>query len=325
MKTGTVKIAARITEWIANIFLFIIISLLYYIGQPVHTEKNIYIKPGSISAIITQFRKDGYDLGPLDKQLLRLVGAPQSGWIYMGKNRLNRIEFLYRLGSAKSAFKKITLIPGETTVIFLKNLAKSLDLNETKLMDEYSRLSKYKEGGILAETYNIPLHYKEKRVIDYLLNLSEKRYEKLSIKYSDRYDPSEWNKILTIASIIQKEAANTEEMPLVSSVIYNRLKKNMRLQMDGTLNYGIYSHERVTPERIKNDNSTYNTYKHRGLPEYPVCNVSIKALEAAIDPARTDYLYFVKNSNGNHDFSKTYKRHLRHIRDKKRDSKTSKQ
>ena len=172
---------------------------------------------------------------------------------------------------------------------------------EDLLAKEFYRLSPYKEAGILAESYNIPTHYDEKRVINYLLNISGKRYKKISVKYTGHYRPKEWLRILIIASIIQKEAANRKEMPLVASVIYNRLKKKMRLQMDGTLNYGRYSHIPVTPKRIKEDNSTYNTYKHRGLPKHPVCNVSIAAITAALEPAETDYLYFVRNKNGGHE------------------------
>jgi len=102
-------------------------------------------------------------------------------------------------------------------------------------------------------------------------------------------------------------------MPLIASVIFNRLKKNMRLQMDGTLNYGIYSHQKITPKRIKGDKSSYNTYKFKGLPKEPICNVSKDALLAAIKPAKTDYLYFMKQSKNSHSFSKNFKEHRKNI------------
>jgi len=103
-------------------------------------------------------------------------------------------------------------------------------------------------------------------------------------------------------------------MPIVSSVIHNRLKKGMRLQMDGTLNYGKYSHIKVTPKRIREDNTTYNTYLHKGIPLFPVCNVSDNAILAAIFPATTKYLYFMKSSKGTHDFSCNYSTHLKYIK-----------
>ena len=92
-------------------------------------------------------------------------------------------------------------------------------------------------------------------------------------------------------------------MPIVSSVIDNRIAKNMPLQMDGSLNYGKYSHTRITPDRIRNDLSEFNTYKYSGIPHTPSGSVSIDAIKAAIKPAKTDYLYFMRNKNGTHDFS----------------------
>jgi UPF0755 protein len=113
--------------------------------------------------------------------------------------------------------------------------------------------------------------------------------------------------------VIQKEAANNEEMPIVASVINNRLKKEMALQMDGTLNYGKYSHIKVTPKRIREDKSSFNTYRNKGLPSSPVCSVSLEAINAVLHPQETNYLYFMKNKSGVHDFTHSYKEHLRNI------------
>jgi len=311
----------RIIGWIANIVLFTLIGLLFYLSIPVEGEKNIHLKPATISGIITQLSQKGYDVGSIDKYLMVAIGKPQHGWVYLGRKKLHRLDFLIRLTSAQSSFHKVTLLPGETTVIFLRQLAKQLDLNETKLMQHYQALSTFKEAGILAESYHVPSTLKEKGVIRYLLKYSTNVYKKLSIAQSDRWDKAGWNRMLTVASIIQKEAASKKEMPLVASVIYNRLQKNMRLQMDGTLNYGEYSHIKVTPKRIKGDTSTYNTYKHRGLPDYPVCAVSIDAIKAAINPAQTKYLYFMRNSKGTHDFTENYQDHLKNIRKKRSDRK----
>jgi len=198
--------------------------------------------------------------------------------------------------------------------IYLIALGKELGLDPQELYAQYVDQAKYADGGILAESYHIPSYLKEHAVIKYLLKLSNKEFKKISQKELGEWSPKKWKKILTVASIIQKEAASTKEMNKVSSVIYNRLAKNMRLQMDGTLNYGSYSHVKVTPERIDNDKTTFNTYKHKGLPVSPVCAVSKEAILAAIHPAKTDYLYFVKNKKGTHSFSKSYKSHLKQIK-----------
>ncbi len=256
-------------------------------------------------------------LSPIDKYILVLLGKPQSGWISIEQSNLNRIDFLYKLVTAKAKMQTITLIPGETTHIFFKDIAKKLSLDNSKLQENITLLSPYKEAGIYADTYSVPLGINEKNLISFLTNQTNKKYEKFSKKVYGNYKIKQWNRILTIASIIQKEAANNQEMPLVSSVIYNRLQKNMRLQMDGTLNYGKYSHTKVTPHRIKNDTSHFNTYKYRGLPPYPICAVSIHAIKSAIKPAKTKYLYFMKNAKGVHDFSTNYKKHRAFIKNAK--------
>ena len=269
---------------------------------------------GSIGNIISQLTKKGYELSVIDSYILRLMGSPQSGWIYIGENELNRIDFLYKLTNAKAMIHKITLIPGETSELFFDNLSQKLKLDKSKLQKYYQEFSPYPEAGIYADTYHIPYGIKEKHLMHFLIRESEKKYKGISEKIYGNYNKKQWEKVLIIASIIQKEAANNQEMPLVSSVIYNRLKKGMRLQMDGTLNYGIYSHIKITPERIRSDESSFNTYKHKGLPDSPIGAVSLSAITAAIKPAKTNYLYFMKNDKGVHDFAKTFKKHRRNIR-----------
>jgi UPF0755 protein len=149
--------------------------------------------------------------------------------------------------------------------------------------------------------------------VEFLLEQSQIQHEKLSKELTDGYNKEKWLQIVTLASVIQKEAASVSDMPMVSSVIENRLKKDMRLQMDGTLNYGEYSHQKVTAKRIRTDKTSYNTYKRKGLPEAPVCTVSREAIEAALKPKKTDYLYFVRGKNGEHVYSSYFSTHHKNI------------
>ncbi len=91
--------------------------------------------------------------------------------------------------------------------------------------------------------------------------------------------------------------------------------------MDGALNYGKFSHKKITSRRIREDNTLFNTYKHKGLPPYPVCMVSKDAIKAAIKPANVDYIYFMRISKGKHKFSKSYKEHLKAIKTVKKRNK----
>lgn len=298
-----------------DVILLITITLLCYLIQPVKTQKIIQIEQGSITKIITHLAKDNVNIyKPIDKYFLIFLGSPQAGWIDMKKETLTKADYLYNLSHAKAALNDITLIPGETTYIFLHELSNKLNMSYNLLQKYFNEYSPYIEGWIVPETYHIPVGIDEKNLIKYLIETSTKAHEKLSNELLDRYNKDEWLKILTIASIIQKEAANNQEMPLVSSVIHNRLKIGMKLQMDGTLNYGEYSHVRVTAQMIREDISRYNTYLHAGIPPYPVCAVNKSAINAAINPAKTDYLYFVKKNNNEHYFSSTYTQHLSNIK-----------
>ncbi|TKX32137.1 endolytic transglycosylase MltG [Campylobacter estrildidarum] len=304
----------KIFFFIRNFLLIFILGIFYYLIQPLKSNPVVFLPQGSIGQIISHLKQNKYEMSPIDKYILFFLGHPQSGWINIGTQKLNRIEFLHKLTVAKAALETITLIPGETSIVFLEQTAKKLKLDKNLLLFEFQKQSPYSEGVFLPETYKIPKGITENLLIQILLNYSEKSNQKTSEKIFGEYNPKKWHQYIITASIIQKEAANEAEMPVVASVIYNRIKKGMRLQMDGTLNYGIYSHEKITPQRIREDNSFYNTYKFEGLPKEAVCNVSLAAIRAAIFPAKTDYLYFVRDKNtGVHIFTTNLNDHNKAI------------
>jgi len=299
--------------------VLLIISLALYSLSPIQTPQSkaitkLSIPQGATSeSIITYLTTRGYNVGFMDSVILSFMGKIRQGEIRLQKKFSSRIDFLYQLTQAKTPLHKITLIPGETKEIFVKIVAKKLDINATKLLQAYTRYAKYPEASISADTYLVPHKMNESKLIKFLLASSERKYRKIATKHYGDYNQTQWLQVLTIASIIQKEAASNTEMPLVASVIYNRLKKNMRLQMDGTLNYGKYSHIKVTPKRIKTDTTRFNTYKYKGLPHSPIGSVGLHAIRATLNPAKSDYLYFMRNKDGVHDFSTTFKQHRKNI------------
>ena len=299
---------------IIEFILVCLIAVLFYGTTSITSTKVLYIPKGSTSYIISYLDKNGFELGLVDEVMIKSLGFIQSGWIDIGQSRLTRLDFLYKLVYSKAAVKNITLIPGETSYVFFKKLAAEFDLSEEKLTELYNQYSYKADGNILAETYSLPLGMKEDYMIFYLFSQTNKKYEEFSKKIFGYYDKRKWFNYLSLASVIQKEAATTNEMPIVSSVVHNRLKKNMKLQMDGTLNYGEYSNTVVTADRIRDDNTTYNTYKTVGLPKDPVCAVSLDAIKAAIFPVKSDYIYFVRdNKTGLHKFATTYEEHQANI------------
>jgi UPF0755 protein len=299
---------------ILEFFLVITIFVSYYITLPLESKRVVFIPKGSTSYIISYLDKNHYDLNFIDTMIVKSIGYPQSGWIDLKHTHMTKLDFLYKITTSKAALVNITLIPGETYYFFLNDIANKLKIEKTKLFDIYNNYAYKKDGNILPQTYALPIGMNPEDLIQYLFNYTDTQYEKYSLKIFGKYEKEKWYKYITIASIIQKESASKEEMTKISSVIYNRLNENMKLQMDGTLNYGRYSHMKVTPQMIKEDLTPYNTYKYKGIPSDPICAVEFEAIKAAIFPAKTDYLYFVKAIDGNrHIFSKTYKSHKKYI------------
>lgn len=299
---------------IVEVILVFSIVILFYLTLPVVSSKVIFIPKGSTNSTIIYLNKSGYDLNIIDKIIIKLKGYPQSGWIDLKSEYMTKADFINKLLTSKAALRQVTLIPGETYYYFFEDIANKFNLSHKKLLLAYKKYAYKLDGNILAESYSLPLGMKEDHLVFYLISFTNKRYEEFSNKIFGEYNKNSWYKYVTIASIIQKEAADIDEMPIVSSVIQNRLKKRMPLQMDGTLNYGIYSHTKVTAKMIREDNSPYNTYKYAELPKDPVCAVSLDAIKAAIFPVKSDYLYFVRdNRTGLHTFSKSYNAHINNI------------
>jgi UPF0755 protein len=118
------------------------------------------------------------------------------------------------------------------------------------------------------------------------------------------------NEVVTLASIVEKEVANPEDRKIVAGIFWNRLQSGMPLQSDATVNYVTHA-GRTRPTIIDLAvESAYNTYAHRGLPPGPICNPGADALEAALNPAKTPYRYFLTDANGKTYFARTLEEHI---------------
>ena len=119
--------------------------------------------------------------------------------------------------------------------------------------------------------------------------------------------------IVTLASIVEKEAVVNREKPIIAGVFYNRLEKGMRLQADPTVLYGRNRRGRIRTRDLR-ANHPYNTYIHHVLPRGPIASPGKAALKAALEPAQVNYLYFVSKNNETHYFSRTLQEHNRAVR-----------
>jgi UPF0755 protein len=168
-------------------------------------------------------------------------------------------------------------------------------------------------GGTLTEGlegYLYPDTYQVRRgasAQDIAALMTDQFKKKLPVDYERRahhlgYDVPQ---IITIASLIEREAKVDSERRLMAGVYYNRLKRGMPLEVDATIEYALPEHKTVLHEGDLTIDSPYNTYTHTGLPPTPIANPGARSIAAAFDPAHTEYLYYVYAGNGHHHFSKT--------------------
>ncbi len=120
--------------------------------------------------------------------------------------------------------------------------------------------------------------------------------------------------VITLASIVEKETGAPEERPIIARVFLNRLNKNMRLESDPTVIYGIDNFNGNLTRKDLRTKTPYNTYVIKGLPPGPIANPGLAAINAVLNPSEDDYYYFVSKNNGTHYFSKTLKEHNRAVR-----------
>jgi UPF0755 protein len=164
------------------------------------------------------------------------------------------------------------------------------------------------EGYLFPDTYKVPKGMDPNEAIEMMIaRMREKYTGELKVRTSE-LGLSE-REVLTLASIIEKEAISPKERPLISAVYHNRLRKGIPLQADPTVIYGIKSFGKVITAEDVRRKTPYNTYMFKGLPPGPIASPGIKSILAALYPAKVPYLFFVSNNDGTHSFSVTPEEH----------------
>lgn len=232
------------------------------------------------------------------------------------------LQLLDTLVSGDVYLHTLTIPEGYT----LKQIAAEIDRLQLADADQYLALAtdpkvvasfglegRTLEGYQFPDTYHFPKGLPPKTLITRMVERFRNQF------------PEAWHKraaelkmtliqVVTLASIIEKETGDPSERPLISSVFHNRLKKRMRLETDPTVIYGIKNFNGNLTRKDLRTPTPYNTYIIRGLPPGPIANPGRKAIEAALYPAKSDYLYFVAKKDGTHQFSTNIKDHNAAVR-----------
>jgi UPF0755 protein len=271
------------------------------------------------------------NLGTTQSQLiskLKAQGYIKSEWAFgyvlNNKGWNNKIQSgAYQISKSMDAWRIADILvnhPSEKWIVIPEGLRKEeiADMLQEKLnlpvgvKQEF--LDNGKEGYLFPDTYLLNLNYGGKQIVQRMTNqFNEKAADvfKAATKGNIRNDT-----LVTLASLIQREAANEKEMPIVAGVIWNRLEQKMPLQIDATVQYVLGKEgnwwPKITPADYKID-SPYNTYTNKGKPAGPICNPGLVALNAVVNSQDSDYLYYIHDSDGQIHLAKTYQEQLDNI------------
>ncbi len=258
--------------------------------------------------------------------LIRVLNCEKklkSGY-YIFKHPMSMLEVKRLLTKGPNFFIKITVTEGENFFDIERKLKDSKYLKVDDFKNYYKRVDLLKgitedarnlEGYLFPDTYIFPPGYTSLQIINAMISNFKKKALPLILQYKGKKKVHE---IVTIASLIEKETSVEGERAIISSVFYNRLKKGMKLQCDPTVIYAKILSGQVFDGKIYQSDlkrkSPYNTYFIRGLPPGPICNPGLRSIEAACNPAKTKFLYFVARSGGGHIFSLNLNSHLKAVK-----------
>ncbi len=239
------------------------------------------------------------------------------------------LQILNALKEGKIIEYEITIVPGDSLLEISKKFS-SLGIIDEEVFKELSRDSAFLasldidapslEGYLFPDTYRFPKGLDAREIIGIMVDRLRERFDDEMLSRAFEIGMTE-KEVLTLASIIEKEAVVDEERPLISAVYHNRLKKKMPLQADPTAIYGIKSSREPITRKDLIRKTPYNTYVIKGLPPGPIASPGLESIKAALYPGNVPYFYFVSNNDGTHKFSVTLHEHedaVRVYRDRKR-------
>ncbi|WP_166661759.1 endolytic transglycosylase MltG [Streptomyces sp. BK208] len=169
------------------------------------------------------------------------------------------------------------------------------------------------EGYLFPATYPLGGNPTPEKLLTAMVDTANKRFTGAPVAAGAQRNALNVYQAVTIASIVQEEAADEEDMGKVARVIFNRLERGMPLQMDSTINYALGRSTLKTTTQDTKIDSPYNSYQRMGLPPTPIANPGDEAMSAAINPTPGDWLYFVTVKPGDTRFTADYAEHQRNV------------
>lgn len=313
----------RIKDWIKFILaigcvIVFIIFFIFNLWSPVKKPVNIVVPNGASVTRMTNYLYNNNIIK--SKELFYFSIRLNGGMIQAGEYDIPRGAGVWTIASmltrGQIATTTVTIPEGYTVKQIKIMLMKIPYLVGEVDCDEDNPVCNLHDGEIFPDTYRIARGTSRLAVLE----LARKKMIEVKQSFENARYPAplkNWNEVLSLAAIVQKETPRVKEMPIVASVYLNRLNVNMRLQADPTVVYaltdglGDMQGEPLLSGHLRID-SPYNTYTNNGLPPAPIANVGREAIRSVLKPAHTKYLFFVADGRGGHRFSKDYAEHQKH-------------
>ena len=302
-----------------------LLGLFLSLSLPLSKGKEVFeivtIPPGVTLTQVTHILKEKKIIRNqrLFSLLARLRGRANSikSGEYQLSNRMLPDEILDKLVRGEQIRYSITIPEGLTLVqtaslfekMGLANKERFIQLaTDPEFIASLGMDEETLEGYLFPDTYKFIRNIKEKNIIRMMVKRFNEIYNQEFRKRQQELGFTR-REIITLASMIEKETAYSKEKPLISAVFHNRLKRNMRLQCDPTVIYGLNNFSGRLTKKDLMTYTPYNTYLIKGFPPTPIANPGLDSIRAALYPAKVDYLYFVSKNNGTHYFSSTLTEH----------------
>ena len=306
-------------KWIGSLFIALVLVVIsggvffnhvIYSAGPLQENAVVEISRGVSSQKVAEILGERRVIAsPLWFRLLlkyRQADADLKAGEYLFPAHLTMVEVLEKLRRGDVLYHKFTIPEGYTVRQVMTQL-----MQEEMLEGDSTQAPA--EGDIFPETYTFQKREQRAAIIEKAVSAMQRKLQEIWEQREEGLPYKNKQEMLVMASIIEKETGVGDERAKVASVFVNRLRKGMLLQTDPTVIYALTSGKEeldraLTYKDLQVDNP-YNTYKYVGLPPTPICNPGEEAIYAAAHPAQTDYLYFVANGTGGHNFAKTLKEH----------------
>lgn len=321
----------KFPKWAIPILVFLfsfitVLSVFYYLlsaPNPSSKEKSVFIVPAGKTndEAIKDLQAQGFIRSISAFKYLHQYskfGNVFPGGYYLSKN-MPSWEVAAKIYTHTPDLEWFTFPEGMRKEQIGETLARELHWDTTELdkwNTEYTTSSPdYIEGVYFPDTYLIPVKESGSDIARRMIN----RFNEKFAGYPGKFSQADilWTTGLRLASVIQREAGGKDDMPLISGILWNRLLKKMKLEVDATVQYARGKTSAgwwapVKPSDMKID-SPYNTYLNIGLPPHPICNPGMDAIDAALHPEQTTCLFYLHDANRQIHCADTYAEHLKNI------------